>query len=254
MKNTHLIIIFITGIFSIQGSTLLAQLKKDRGSSTTGGTVNGDIIKSKGTTVNGDVVTGQGTKNVYPTVNNIYTKGESIEALAVSKYLDLNKEILVITGSNKEYLGAEKLEKSTLPYKPIDLSPDDKTIISLKLVKGKLKLTADIDDFEGRYIAKVRDNKLILAKNYHRHTSDRYFEIYDDYYIPVLQIELLKDSNAILVNGVFHNDDGCYIFSDSGMRSYMLEKDKTLMQPQEKERFLKMIREAAEKIIRPIHE
>jgi len=243
MRSIHLIIIFITGIFSIQGSDLSAQLKKNKGGSTT--------VR----TVNGDVVTDNGTKNVYPTtIIKNYTKEETIEALSVSKYLDLNKEILVITGSNKEYLGAEKLEKSSSPYKPIDLSPDDKTIISLKLVKGKLKLTADIDDFEGKYIAKVRDNKLILAKNYHRHTSDRYFEIYDDYYIPVLQIELLKDSNAIVVNGVFHNDDGCYIFSESGMRSYMLKKDKTLMQPQEKERFLRMIRDVAEKIVRPIHE
>ncbi|SEL64270.1 hypothetical protein SAMN04488505_102745 [Chitinophaga rupis] len=252
MRNTHLIIIFITGFFSIQGSTLLAQLKKDRGSSTTVGTVNGNVIKSKGTTVNGDVVTRGGTKNVYTINNN--TKGESIEALSVGKYLNLNKEILVIAGSNKAYLCAEKLEKSGLPFKPIELSPEGETIMSLKLVKGKLKLTADIDDFEGKYIAKVRDNKLILAKNYHRHTSDRYFEIYDDYYIPVLQIELLKDSNAIVVNGVFHNDDGCYIFSDSGMKGYTIGKDKTFMQPQEKERFLKMIREKAAEFIKPIHE
>jgi len=241
MRNIYLAVVFLTGIFTIQGFTLSAQLKKDKNSSTRVGTLNGDIIKDKG------------TKNVYTTINKKYVKEESIEALAVSKYLDVNKDMLIVAGTNKVRVLARHLENGIWPFQQVVFMPGGEKIIFLKLVDGKLKISADIDDFEGKYIAKIRDNKLILGKNYHRYTSDRYFEIYDDYYIPVLQIELVKNQNSIFINGVFNYDKGCYIFSNSGLITKQLKKDKFLMPPQEKDSFLKVIRETA-KIIKPVHE
>jgi len=131
-----------------------------------------------------------------------------------------------------------------------------KDIIRLKLVDGKLKIDCDIDDIDGKYIAKIRANKLIPSReDYHLYISDRYFELFDDYYIPVLQIELIKRSNAIFIGGAFCDSLGYNIISKStGLSSRHFNTPIGLMRPSLRDSVVYFYRQQAKAAISPIHE
>jgi len=199
--------------------------------------------------INGDVIKGHGTKNVYNIVNRKPANTEENEVLSVDKYLNVHKDITISTGNVFIQLPVSELENGVLPFDRYISIPGGDRILYLKLVDGKLKISAEVDDFEGKYLVRIRDNKLILAKNYHRYVSDRCFVIYDDYYIPVLHIELVKAENTIFINGVFNYEEGINFFSKIEFSQEYFKKKKFLMSTQEKDSCAGLIRETARAIM-----
>lgn len=123
--------------------------------------------------------------------------------LNVNKYIDTAKPIMIENGVGN-FCGLATLNQLRLGYSPFGIVAactvlrGGEKILWLKIVNNRLNISCSIDGFDGKYIARVIDNRLITSKSdYHLYVSDKYFELFDDYYIPVLQIQLIKDINTI---------------------------------------------------------
>jgi hypothetical protein len=195
------------------------------------------------------------------TINNYNAKTKEA-ILNVSKYIDTAKQIFIVAGSVTIGMVTLSQLQAGHTFSPFGISSipagiylrGGDMILKLKLIKGKLKISCDINGFDEKYIARINDNKLICSKqDYHLYVSDRYFELFDDYYIPVLQIELLKNANAIYIGGAINYSDGYTIISQSGVVNRNFPKQKLLIPQQQRDSlFNEYLIEA--KRIKPIHE
>ncbi len=198
--------------------------------------------------INGDVIMGNGKKTIVSkkTIYNYNTKAKVIK-LNVSKYIDTAKKIWLNVGQNMIGLTLRQLQIGTTIADVLGPSEINWDILRLILIKGKLYIRADINDFDDKYIARIIDNKLVTSKNYHLYSSDRFFEVYDDYYIPVLQIELQKQNNTIYITGAFNSPTGYKIVSKEGIL-FSDFKSKLLMTEEEKKHWFNEYITTAKKI------
>jgi hypothetical protein len=152
-----------------------------------------------------------------------YNRSYSNFVLNVNKFIDTSKHIIVQFGSGLTidnypiYLLKHGYELPVLDY--VIISPrmtDELEILRIKLVNGHLLLSGSVNSFDQKYICRIKENVLYESKQYHLYASDSYFEIFDDYYIPVLQIELDKAKNQIYVGGAFALKQG-YIVAGKGL-------------------------------------
>jgi hypothetical protein len=192
-----------------------------------------------------------------------YNSKYNNRVLDVGKYLDTSKQIVIVAGSIVMEMVILRHLKSDYAIYPfggkhspsIFVLPGGEKIISLRFHNGKLQLTSDIDGLDGKYIAKIRNNELIPSKlDYHLYASDRYFELFDDYYVPILQVELVKKENAIYIDGVFAHDRGYNILSEKrGLQITQFEMPYLLMSQARKDSIIFQYKEDT-KVLVPIHE
>jgi hypothetical protein len=156
--------------------------------------------------------------------------------LKADKYLDATEDIKVICGTDTFSRPTATQLASGYAFSPIGgkggihvTGIDFNRIMTLKLVKGKLKISCDVYGFDGKRIAMVRENKLTTSnKHCDLDASDKYFELFDEDYIPVLQIELQRKTNSIYIGGAFCFDSGYVLISkDDGM--YMRPYNRSIM-------------------------
>lgn len=198
-------------------------------------------------------------------INNYNLKGKDA-ILNVAKYINTAKAISVLAGSGMHASGFITMAQLKSSYgvhpfnqkngaSPIELVGGE-GILSLRLVKGKLKINSQILGFDQKYIATIVDNKLIASRpDYHLYVSDRYFELFDDYYIPVLQIELIKNLNAIYIGGAFVHESGYTIISkEHGLFNRNLGEPIIPMEQHKKDSLFYEYLQAARKMLTPIHE
>ncbi len=145
-----------------------------------------------------------GQKNTYKTiinkadkviVYNTVTKANEDKILLVNKYINVKKNISIKLGSNIEGGFPKYVLERGHNVNLENLIPNNFNFITLKLIDGKLKISIVINGFDDKYVVRIVNNKLVTSKDYHLYASDRYFELFDDYYIPVLQVELIKETN-----------------------------------------------------------
>lgn len=205
------------------------------------------------TTVNiannkGPVITNRNEKTIY--------KSTPIKAnvLSVNKFIDTAKKVWVIFGNGKFGITSTQLRDGFNPFYYMLMAPAYKNILTLKIANGALNISCEVDGFDNKYVARVKNNKLIAPKDYHLNATDKYFELFDDYFTPVLQIELIKESNSIYLGGVFNQLDGYVTISKShGTSAYSFGESKLLMSQQKRDsvfnEYLKKV-----KVVKPIHE
>ncbi len=184
-------------------------------------------------------------------------------ALNVSKYIDTTKQIWVIVGNSPTFIYYPWLRQGHVLY-PFGggenpsafIIRGGENILSIKMIKGIIKISSNIIGFDAKYIAKIIDNKLIPSVNiFHLYVSDSYFELFDQFDIPVLQIELIKKLNAIYIGGAFNDDFGYTIISkEKGMDSRHFPKTISLMTQSEKDSIFYYYRTEAKKNIKPVHD
>lgn len=102
-------------------------------------------------------------KVINQTINN-YNTQEKDAILHVHKYIDSTKPIIVEVVDIKFTLRYVDLKSGYQPLggRGINAHGIEKAL-QIKIKNGKLKLNCEVDDFNGKYIARVIDNKLILA-------------------------------------------------------------------------------------------
>lgn len=195
-----------------------------------------------------------GTNGTINTFNNI-KKYNAVKdrILNLNKYIDTSKEIQIVTGSLTSSYSYDFLRDGKDVY-PITSS--DTKLLSLRLVKGKLKISANIIGFDSKYIAKIVDNKLETSQSAFRiRTTDRYFEIFDEYDTPVLQVEILKKTNQIVIQGLLVFDSGyILVYNRGGLTARSFGKPLHLMGSDEIKASAYPVRVAAKQNIKPISE
>lgn len=198
------------------------------------------------------------SKNYYnkKTINNYNLKGKDA-ILLFDKYIDTSKPIIISLGNSNELIFSIKQLDSGVIFAPLSMMVRDNrkdSFFYFKKIKGRIDFPCTINGFDNKYIAHIVHNKLILSKSdYHLYVSDRYFELFDDYYIPVLQIELIKDKNEIYIGGAFNRSDGYVLLTKRGMLMRNFRKPTLLLPPQERDSLFKEYLDSA-KAIKPIHE
>jgi hypothetical protein len=173
-----------------------------------------DTIK----TVNGDVLLGNSTKKVYnkkTIIYKSYTEENKDKILNTKGWLDSTKPILIKFGSNTGEVDISDLQAGGIFDIAHYLNLGRHGFISLKMRydSGRLYLYSDILGYDGKFLAKIRDNKLFVVegKTFEPYYTNTIFEVVEsDYSVPVLQI-LLEKNNTITINGVFCSDYGCTI-------------------------------------------
>lgn len=180
--------------------------------------------------------------------------------LLVNKYIDTKKQIIFQCGKTIRLATISfKQLKEGYTYYPLGFNGaltihGGENIIDMKIVNGRLKISCDVYGFDQKYIAKIVNNRLFPSKSdYHLYVSDKYFELFDEYYIPVLQVELQKETNSIYIAGAFNRKDGYTIISQKSLRSVDFTKPKLLMTQHERDSLLNDYLENT-KDIKPIHE
>jgi hypothetical protein len=199
-------------------------------------------------TLKGDVVTG---KKVV--INQNYYETPKIVPLNVSKYVDTSQAIHIIYGTNSVGVKLEQLKAGLAPIGIGDPITNAK-ILYIKLVKGKLQVSSDVFDFDGKITADIEKNELQGSRAFSQYTSDSLLEIIDDYHVPVLQIKLNRKCNCIYVGGVFNYLQGYVIISQTnGMTIHFEKTPKLLMTEAHKDsaRFIYLNLASA---IKPIHD
>ncbi len=81
--------------------------------------------------------------------------------------------------------------------------------IRIRIEQGKMLVSADIKDAEGRMIAQVIDNKWKINPNnsYDRNFDNNAFEVIDKQKMPALQIAITQE-NMIYIGGIFNLPTG----------------------------------------------
>lgn len=127
--------------------------------------------------------------------------------------------------------------------------------IKLSINKRQLLFSVTILNIDQTFVAEVKDNKLISNPyKYIQYASSKFLEIYNDYHIPVFQVDLDKKTNTITVNGLFYFGDSYMILSKDNMFFDSYLKPYAYLNSQEKSIWLdKSIRKAKE-LLKPIHE
>jgi hypothetical protein len=148
----------------------------------------------------------KGEINQNKTVNkNItikqYNEREAQNILRVDKYIDTTKPIIIKAGSVKFGVSKSALKKGVSPFRDaLILKDGGSNFVNIKILNGKLTVNCSVFGFDDKWIVKVVNNKLITSKkDIHLYASDHYFEVFDEYYIPVLQIELDKKTIQLML-------------------------------------------------------
>lgn len=170
--------------------------------------------------------------------------------LFVTKVLDFKKIIRLYIGGNISFL---KYKDSTEIPELMNFSDDDE-FFKLRFEDGSLKIWCDVPGFDSKFVAKIRNNKLITGNSFNVNSSDRYFEVFDDYNIPILQIELIHSSNSIVVRGVQHVDYGFIVYTGEKTFMFQYRKVKSKMTPPELNESLNEYQTTAKKYLFPLHE
>lgn len=161
-------------------------------------------------------------------LNSYYNQDKKkVDVLLVDKYLNRKKPIIIDFATNTITISPSQLQVNYSDSNYWCMFDILGKLFELKVKNGQIRIKCDVIGFDGRYIAKVRGDTLILGKHFHAYVSDRYFEIFDDYNIPLLQIELIKNTNTISISGVQHTDIGFNIWSDRGMLGYAYDKNRS---------------------------
>jgi hypothetical protein len=159
-------------------------------------------------------------------INNYYYKNpEKVPIIVFNKLINVKERIYIFFGDNVISLDSQKL-KSGFTSRAVGL---DSIIFKLRLVNGRLFLSADVNDFEDRYVARVRENKLIPQEKekYFINATEHSYEVFNEYFTPVFQMEIVKKYNAIYFGGVFNNEKGYSIVTpEKGIATYLFEKPK----------------------------
>lgn len=197
--------------------------------------------------VDGDVVLGK--KTVI--TKNYYEKPE-LTPLNVSKYIDTTRPIHIYFGSESTGVRLAQLRAGIAPIIISDPITNAK-ILFIKMVKGRLEISSDVFDFDNKLVVKLENDKVVGSRAFSQYLSDSLLEIFDDYNIPVLQIQLLKECNCIYVGGVFGFSQGYMILSKAeGMRIHQTRNPQLLMKEAERDSArYEYLRSA--KVIEPIH-
>lgn len=217
---------------------------------------NGQKDATKIGTLKGDIITDSGTKNVYnKTVYRIITEANKNKILLVNKYIDTAKPISIFFGTNKyEQITPKILRNGFSPFTGAFVLNEGGDLLKIILKGNRLGIYSKIKSFDGKYIAIIEDNLLIPYNQRRIYASDKFFEIFDEYDIPVLQIELVKKENAIYFSGAFNHSSGYTIMNRDGFTQSLNYRIPNLYLSQGKrDSILYMYLQEAKKI-RPIHQ
>lgn len=205
----------------------------------------------------GDIVKDHATKNVYNNqkvvVYNYINDKNKNAILLLSKYIDTHKTITIRTGNND--MPVEFWQFKYEGFTAISWNEGD--LINFRVNdKDQLLISTSIHKMDGTLVAKVIENKLIpIPPNYRAYASEKYIEIFDDHDLPVLQIDLDKDNNTIIISGLFFSKDQCVILSKTaGATNINYPKSYLLLSHEERDVLLNKILTIAEKGLKPLHE
>jgi hypothetical protein len=203
----------------------------------------------------GDIIAKGGTKNVnYLTTNNNFIQVSSKEVkekvLLVNKYIDTSKPIEIKFGGNSSYQTLQKLRAGWSPV----MFGNDKSMLAIKLERRKLQISTRLHDIDGKYLAQLKNNTLHVPNIELVNSGENYVEIIDEYYVPIMQIDLDKRNNAITLKGVFFANDRVVIISDFGFNSFKIRKPFELMTQNEKDYTRRQIRDYAKQLLPPLHD
>lgn len=120
--------------------------------------------------------------------------------------------------------------------------------LTLKVINNSLAVSTIVRSINQKVVAVVENNKLIVEKGFSQKITEQYFEIKDEYNVPVLQIILDKNTNSIKLNGVFLSDSSYMILSDKGTSTSSFDKPFLLMNEMEKNAAINEILTIAKKI------
>jgi len=127
----------------------------------------------------------------------------------VSRYLNTSKDIVVEAGSNALGQSVEALEDHGFCpfYNSLNFEEDDTYILKINLVDHQLLVSSKIHSIDGKIIAELKDNKLLPPNKFRVFITDKYVEVLDERGFPVLQIDLDKKNNSIIISGLFYRDN-----------------------------------------------
>src|SRR6185312_5213054 len=210
--------------------------------------------------LNGDIIQKGGTKNVYKKTVVIHKNDKPKNAdkiLLVNKYLDTTKNILIKFGSNTAGVSMARLRRGfLLPIGGLSYYPTKDrhydTTFKIKCIKNQITISTILFDIDGKFIARIKDNQLIASpKNYIIYAYDKFIELYNDYHIPVLQLDLDKKSNSITLSGMFYTSAYCVVISPKGFLAFPYNKPYHLLEQQQKDSILFICNERAERLLKP---
>jgi len=105
----------------------------------------------------------------------------------------------------KIYFSGSKYSFSDNNLFCIPLKNKSECMLELRVIKRQLELFAKFYDYEGALVGQIVGNKFILNENciYRWKYDDNSIEIIDDKFNVILQINYIKKTNEVFVNGVF---------------------------------------------------
>ena len=199
--------------------------------------------------INGDYINGSKTVNYIK-----YFDKDSSKILLLSKYIDTNKAIIFSFGTNEITIGKLELDNGFTPFSKQIWLEDSNDYFNLRVVKGQLLLNCKVFEFDGKYVGKIANNKLYTSrKDYELYATDHYIELFDDYNIPVLQIELDKKKNTIFFGGVFNNAYNFLVITKDWAYPYKYGTNKMYLSQGRRDSLYAKYLDLA-KQIRPLHE
>jgi hypothetical protein len=187
--------------------------------------------------------------------NNYYNKNrDETPILNFNKYINPSQQIYISVGTN--LIAVDPIDlKIGIKVNEYFVLSDTATylnIFTIRLEGNKLKASVDMDGFDEKYIARIKDNKLIAISTrdkFYITSTDSSFEVYDEYFQPTLQIALFKKFNCIYVGGIFNYDRGYYIIGCETLIHNELNEKKLLMRPSEKDSALNDYKSITKKLL-----
>jgi len=136
---------------------------------------------------------------------------------------------LVFIGNNKFTYPKDMLKRDFYPFSFLILNGQTLEIpLSLKIVDGKLLVSASVFDETGKFVCKIVDNEWIVNQNnyFERNYDDNGVEVIDQKGNVVLSADLIQPYTLEL-NGIFRSstkEQIVFASKKNGMNIYLLDK------------------------------
>lgn len=125
----------------------------------------------------------------------------------------------------------------------------------LDSVSKQMVVNANIKTMDDIYICKIKNNEIeYINDKYVVYSTEKYFEIFDEMRIPVLQINLDEKNNTIEIAGLIYDDNSCQVFGNSNYIHILYPKPYLLMEANQRDSLRYIIQNTAINFIKPIHE
>lgn len=221
-------------------------------------------IQSFEQTTNNYQATAKKMTNPHFGPTNYYNNpAKNKDILNTKKYIDTSRQIMFQLGTNSiefskitygkwVYLITGTENKN---YGGLFIGRGNDEILAIKIDKGKLFIKASIYSFDGKIVATIENNVLETSniRAYKVFATDSSFEVIDEYFIPILQIQLIKKGNIVKVSGAFNMVDCWVILSNKKDVVHLLPKPKLNFQLQQRDSLLQLYLIDAKKWLNPIH-